>query len=196
MADHGGDVDSEDSSVEYKAPPKKTLQELQQLDQEDESLKRYKEALLGALDLKADVPFPNNPKCVVFESFTVCVEGQPDRTISLLDESSLDNPDCNRIPIPEGTSYHIEVRYYVQRDIVTGLQYEQSVHRGPLRVDHSTVMLGSYAPQRDVRVWKSEMLEAPKGVVHRGTYSIKSRFRDVDKTEYISWKWSIDVCKP
>lgn len=46
---------------------------------------------------------------------------------------ALENLRSNPIPIPEGASYHILVRYYVQRDIVTGLQYEHTVHRGPLR---------------------------------------------------------------
>lgn len=35
-------------SVNYKAPAQKTLQEIQELDKEDESLRKYKEALLGA----------------------------------------------------------------------------------------------------------------------------------------------------
>lgn len=36
-----------DSSVNYKAPAQKSLQEIQELDKDDESLRRYKEALLG-----------------------------------------------------------------------------------------------------------------------------------------------------
>lgn len=34
-------------SVNYKPPAVKTLQEIQELDQDDESLRKYKEALLG-----------------------------------------------------------------------------------------------------------------------------------------------------
>jgi len=36
-----------ESSVNYKPPAQKSLQEIQQLDEEDESLRKYKEALLG-----------------------------------------------------------------------------------------------------------------------------------------------------
>lgn len=36
-----------DSSINYKAPAQKSLQEIQELDKDDESLRRYKEALLG-----------------------------------------------------------------------------------------------------------------------------------------------------
>ncbi|OON18086.1 RHO protein GDP dissociation inhibitor [Opisthorchis viverrini] len=106
---------------------------------------------------------------------------------------ALANTTCEAIPIPEGANYHIKVNYYVQRDIVTGLQYAQSVYRGPVRVDRSSAMMGSYAPQNEVRVWKSDTFEAPKGAMHRGTYHIKSRFVDADKNEYVSWKWDIQV---
>ena len=34
-------------SVNYKTPAQKTLQEIQELDKDDESLRKYKEALLG-----------------------------------------------------------------------------------------------------------------------------------------------------
>lgn len=33
--------------VNYKAPAQKSLQEIQELDQDDESLRKYKETLLG-----------------------------------------------------------------------------------------------------------------------------------------------------
>jgi len=40
------DEDVHDSN--YQAPPEKTIEEIMAADQEDESLRRYKEALLGA----------------------------------------------------------------------------------------------------------------------------------------------------
>lgn len=36
-----------ESSVNYKPPAQKSLQEIQELDKDDESLRKYKEALLG-----------------------------------------------------------------------------------------------------------------------------------------------------
>lgn len=41
----GGNVDVESS---YQPPPQKTIEEIVAADQEDESLRKYKEALLGA----------------------------------------------------------------------------------------------------------------------------------------------------
>lgn len=37
-----------DSAVNYKPPAPKSLQEIQELDKDDESLRKYKEALLGS----------------------------------------------------------------------------------------------------------------------------------------------------
>lgn len=36
-----------EGAVNYKAPAQKSLHEIQELDKDDESLRRYKEALLG-----------------------------------------------------------------------------------------------------------------------------------------------------
>lgn len=38
----------EEHEENYKAPPQKTIEELMNLDEEDESLRKYKEALLGS----------------------------------------------------------------------------------------------------------------------------------------------------
>lgn len=41
------DDDELDGKLNYKPPPQKTLQELQELDKDDESLAKYKKSLLG-----------------------------------------------------------------------------------------------------------------------------------------------------
>lgn len=42
-----------EATVDYKAPAQKSLQEIQDLDKDDESLRRYKEALLGKASVLA-----------------------------------------------------------------------------------------------------------------------------------------------
>lgn len=41
-------ADTPDTPLNYKPPAQKTLQEIQELDQDDESLRKYKETLLGS----------------------------------------------------------------------------------------------------------------------------------------------------
>jgi len=45
----------EPEPVNYKPPAQKTLKEIQELDKEDESLQKYKKALLGARDSETGV---------------------------------------------------------------------------------------------------------------------------------------------
>ncbi|VDQ04108.1 unnamed protein product [Trichobilharzia regenti] len=167
MAEHSIDEGDWDDDVKnkYKPPEKRTLDELKSLDKEDESLQRYKQALLGAAVSTINAP---------------------------CDLSSLKS---RPVQIVEGSSYRIQVIYYVQRDIVCGLRFKQWTNRGPLRVDKVSVMLGSYGPQATPYEWKSEPEEAPKGALSRGTYHIKSQFTDDDKTDYVTWEWCINVIK-
>lgn len=45
----------EEEKVNYRPPAQKTLQEIQELDKNDESLRKYKETLLGASPVCAGV---------------------------------------------------------------------------------------------------------------------------------------------
>lgn len=49
LAELAASVDDTDTPVNYKPPAQKSLQEIQQLDQDDESLRKYKETLLGSI---------------------------------------------------------------------------------------------------------------------------------------------------
>ncbi|KAL7731859.1 hypothetical protein ACLKA6_017438 [Drosophila palustris] len=54
------DEDVHDSN--YQAPPEKTIEEIMAADQEDESLRRYKEALLGAAQAEKIIVDPNDTR--------------------------------------------------------------------------------------------------------------------------------------
>lgn len=47
--------DDLDSKLNYKPPPQKSLQELQEMDKDDESLTKYKKSLLGDVPVVAGV---------------------------------------------------------------------------------------------------------------------------------------------
>src|SRR6218665_2461896 len=76
--------DDEEITPGYKPPEKKTLQEIVAADQEDESLKKYKEQLLGgALSSNQLIIEPNNPSPVIVKSLTLVVADRPDTVIDL-----------------------------------------------------------------------------------------------------------------
>lgn len=51
MADHGDEEIAPDETPGYQPPAQKTVEEILKADAEDESLRKYKEALLGTADV-------------------------------------------------------------------------------------------------------------------------------------------------
>lgn len=80
-------------------------------------------------------------------------------------------------------------------EIVAGLKYMHAIYRKGIRVDKSGYMVGSYGPKPEVQTWSTPYEEAPKGILGRGHYTLKSRFTDDDKNDILSWEWSFDIKK-
>ena len=74
-----------DEVAGYKAPAEKSIKEILNTDQEDESLQRYKAALIGDAAAAGDglVVFPDNPNRVIVQKLALVVEGRPDKEIDL-----------------------------------------------------------------------------------------------------------------
>lgn len=62
-------------------------------------------------------------------------------------------------------------------------------------VDKTDYMVGSYGPRAEEYEFLTPMEEAPKGMLARGSYNIKSRFTDDDKTDHLSWEWNLTIKK-
>lgn len=64
-----------------------------------------------------------------------------------------------------------------------------------LTVDKAVYMVGSYGPRVEEHEFITPVEEAPKGMIVRGTYHIKSYFTDDDKTDHLSWEWNLQIKK-
>ena len=63
-------------------------------------------------------------------------------------------------------------------------------------VDKSDYMVGSYGPRPDQEYeFLTPLEEAPKGMLARGTYNMKSKFTDDDKHDHLSWDWNLTIKK-
>ena len=62
-------------------------------------------------------------------------------------------------------------------------------------VDKQSYMVGSYCPKSEAYEFTCPIDEAPKGMLARGHYNIKSKFIDDDKTVHLAWEWSMDIKK-
>lgn len=72
---------------------------------------------------------------------------------------------------------------------------DHHVHSHLLTVDTSDYMVGSYGPRPAEYDFLTTMEEAPKGILARGNYVIKSKFTDDDKHDHLSWEWNLHIKK-
>ncbi|XP_046989730.1 rho GDP-dissociation inhibitor 1 isoform X2 [Schistocerca americana] len=177
----------------YKPPPEKTIEELLEADKEDESLRKYKEALLGEAKEGKIIVDPDDPRKVIVKKLVLCVTDRPDVELDLTGD--LTQLKKQVFVIKEGVSYRIRIDFIVQREIVHGLKYVQKTYRLGVPVDKMTHMVGSYPPKTEVQSYTTPPEDAPSGMVARGSYVVHSLFTDDDKHEHLKWEWSFEIKK-
>ncbi|XP_038047611.1 rho GDP-dissociation inhibitor 1-like [Patiria miniata] len=173
---------TEELTRDYPPPKQMDLQTLQELDADDESLVKYKPALLDEggqnVLLKAMVFAPVDHKETVLD-----LTG---------DISQLKHKP---IVVKEGADYRIKLKFRVQRQIVSGLRFFYVVSRKGIRVDNANAMVGSYGPKTEEQIFQTPVDELPAGMISRGVYIVKGKFLDDDKNIYLEWEWSYSVKK-
>ncbi|XP_045571170.1 rho GDP-dissociation inhibitor 1 [Salmo salar] len=179
-----------EGGVNYKPPAQKSLQEIQELDKDDESLRKYKEALLGNAAAAAD---PNAPNVQVTRLTLMCETAPLPLTLDL--QGDLESFKKQSFVLKEGVEYKIKISFKVNKEIVSGLKYAQQTYRKGVKVDKSDYMVGSYGPRPAEYEFLTPLEEAPKGMLARGTYNIKSKFTDDDKHDHLSWEWNLNIKK-
>ncbi|KAM8773254.1 rho GDP-dissociation inhibitor 1-like [Acanthopagrus latus] len=181
---------AEPEVVNYKPPAQKSVKEIHDLDKDDESLRKYKEALLGSGCSEAD---PSLPNVQVTQMCLVC-ESAPSPLILDL-QGDLECFKKQAFILKEGVEYKIKISFKVNKEIVSGLKYVQQTYRKGVKIDKSDYMVGSYGPRPAEYDFLTTVEEAPKGVLARGNYVIKSKFTDDDKHDHLSWEWNLNIKK-
>ena len=74
--------DSGEESLSYKPPPEKSIKDIIQADQDDESLRKYKETLLGS-DADKIIVDPNDQRKVLVRSLALLVEDRDEMVLDL-----------------------------------------------------------------------------------------------------------------
>ncbi|KPP71690.1 Rho GDP dissociation inhibitor (GDI) alpha-like [Scleropages formosus] len=180
----------ETDTVNYRAPAQKSLQEIHEMDKEDESLRKYKEALLGSVSVSTDATVPN----VQVTQLTLVCDAAPS-SLSLDLQGDLESYKAQCFVLKEGVEYRIKICFKVNREIVSGLKYVQETFRKGVKIDKSDYMVGSYGPRPMEYEFLTPLEEAPKGMLARGAYNIKSKFTDDDKHDHLSWEWNLNIKK-
>jgi len=178
----------------YKPGQSKTLEELDALDKEDESLQRWKASLglgAGAAAKRGDKKVV--PQTLFLESETLPQKIVLDLTKGPVELAKLKN---NPLTIKEGVEYSLGITFLVQNQIVSGMKYIQVVKRAGIKVDKSEYMIGSFGPSPEpvTKVFAAE--ESPSGMMARsGSYVARSRIVDDDGTVWLDFEWGFKIGK-
>ncbi|XP_053561833.1 rho GDP-dissociation inhibitor 1 [Bombina bombina] len=190
LAQIAAENEEDEHSVNYKPPAQKSIKEIQELDQDDESLRKYKETLLGPVPAAVD---PKAPNVVVTKLTLVCTSAPLPLELDLTGD--LEKFKKESFMMKEGVEYRIKISFKVNKEIVSGLRYQQQTFRKGVKVDKTDYMVGSYGPRVDEYEFLTPIEETPKGMLARGCYHMKSLFTDDDKTKHLSWDWNLNISK-
>jgi len=197
MASQGDDDLVASKTEGYKVGEKKTVEEYAKLDQNDESLNRWKASLGIATGAPLAITPGDTRRCVI-QSLALEVEGRPDIVIDLTVPGSIESLKGKPFIIKEGAKFRMKANFKVQHDVLSGLKYLQVVKRKGIRVGKDEEMLGSYPPNtvdKPSYEKKFSQDEAPTGMMARGHYEAVSKFIDDDDHTHLKFEWSFDITK-
>ncbi|XP_068668607.1 rho GDP-dissociation inhibitor 1-like [Aristolochia californica] len=179
-----------ENSKNFVLGPQFTLKEQIEKDNEDESLRRWKEQLLGTVDLKR-------------------IGGTLEAEVKILDISIL-SPSRPELPLPipvapnvkglwftlkEGSRYKLKLTFCVSNNIVSGLKYSNTVWKTGVKVDSKKEMLGTFSPQLEAYVHELPEEVTPCGFFARGSYSARTKFLDDDNKCYLEVNYTFAIRK-
>ncbi|KAL7226376.1 hypothetical protein ACSBR1_021478 [Camellia fascicularis] len=197
-ADNDDDVDDDDDDHrqdggtigEFVPSPLLPLKLQIDKDKDDESLRRWKEKLLGCVE--EDLNEQMEPE-VIFHSIGIISDDFGEISTPI----PVDETKDGRVlfTLKEGSEYRLKLAFTVLHNIVSGLMYTNTVWKGGLQVDQSKGMLGTFAPQREPYVHTLDEDTAPSGVLARGMYTANLKFEDDDRRCHMELKYSFEIKK-
>ncbi|XP_059662427.1 rho GDP-dissociation inhibitor 1-like [Cornus florida] len=182
--------EEEDEETRIQVGPKCSIKEHLEKDKDDESLRRWKEQLLGSVDVNSvgEILEPD----VKILSLTILSPGRPDLVLPVPEAG---NPKGLWFTLKEGIPYSLRFSIQVSNNIVCGLRYTNTVWKTGIKVDSSKHMLGTFSPQSEPYIHEMPEETAPSGFFARGSYSARSKFIDDDDKCYLEINYTFDIQK-
>uniref|UniRef100_A0A0D9YXG6 Rho GDP-dissociation inhibitor 1 n=1 Tax=Oryza glumipatula TaxID=40148 RepID=A0A0D9YXG6_9ORYZ len=184
----------EEEDDEEKAPkaidlgPRVSIKDQLEKDKDDESLRRWKEQLLGSVDLNS-VGETLEPDVKIM-SLAILSPGRPDIFLPLPVE-----PNAKGVwfTLKEGSLYKLKFTFSVSNNIVSGLRYTNAVWKTGIKVDSHKEMLGTFCPQPEPYTYVTPEETTPSGMFARGSYSARTKFLDDDRKCYLEINYTFDI---
>ncbi|KAD7117415.1 hypothetical protein E3N88_04683 [Mikania micrantha] len=184
------DDDEEDVQGKIQIGPRRTLKEQYEADKDDESLMRWKEQLLGAVDMNS-VAETLDPEVKIL-SLAIVSPGRDDLLLQIPDNGKIKG---TWFTLKEGSHYAIKFTFQVRNNIVSGLKYKNTVWKTGLRVEKTKEMIGTFSPQQEPYTHEIHEDITPSGILARGSYSAKTKFIDDDNKCYLELNYTFDIRK-
>ncbi|KAL3850930.1 hypothetical protein ACJIZ3_012812 [Penstemon smallii] len=182
------DEDDEDTESKIELGPKCTLKELSEKDKDDESLRRWKEQLLGSVDVNS-VGETLDPEVKIL-SLAIKAPGRGDIFLPIPEAG---NPKGPWFTLKEGSRYSLKFTFQVNNNIVSGLKYKNNVWKTGIKVDSTKEMIGTFSPQAEPYTHEMPEETTPSGIFARGSYTAKTQFLDDDNRCYLELNYTFDI---
>ncbi|CAL5335608.1 unnamed protein product [Camellia sinensis] len=189
-----GNKEDEEEEARLQLGPICSIKEHLEKDKDDESLRRWKEQLLGSVDVNAaedDYGKTLEPDVKIL-SLTILCLGRPDLVLEI---PANGDPKGVWFTLKEDTCYHLRFSIQVSNNIVSGLRYTNTVWKTGLKVDSSKQMLGTFSPQAAPYIHEMPEETTPSGMFARGSYSAKTKFIDDDNKCYLEINYTFSIQK-
>lgn len=182
--------DDDDEVKKIELGPQFTLKEQIEKDADDESLRRWKEQLLGSVDVNS-VGETLEPEVKIM-SLAIKSPGRSDIILPIPMDG---NPKGLWFTLKEGSRYSLEFMFQVSNNIVSGLKYTNTVWKTAVKVDSTKEMLGTFSPQSEPYTHVLPEDTTPSGIFARGSYSARSKFADDDNKCFLEINYTFDIRK-
>eukprot|EP00270_Netrium_digitus_P007905 TRINITY_DN231_c0_g1_i1.p1 TRINITY_DN231_c0_g1~~TRINITY_DN231_c0_g1_i1.p1 ORF type:complete len:212 (-),score=42.03 TRINITY_DN231_c0_g1_i1:238-873(-) len=189
--DPGKEEEEEEDDKGFVPGKQIALKEQLEMDKDDESLTRWKEKLLGSINLADGEKV--EPE-VEFRKFIILVEDRSPIELPI-PSGKVEASKETRFTLKEGVTYRLKFEFTVRHEILLGLVYSNKVYRLGRQVDKSKVMLGAYGPQEEPYTFVTEEETAPHGMLVRGHYTAQTVFSDDDGKKHLEFAYSFDIKK-
>jgi Rho GDP-dissociation inhibitor len=126
------------------------------IDQEDESLNRWKASLGISSSPALPVTSGDTRRCII-KSLALEVEGRSDITIDLSAPGAVDKLKEKPFTIKEGAKFRMKASFVVQHDVLSGLKYLQVVKRKGIRVGKDEEMIVSVLNYFETMGWSGKV---------------------------------------
>ncbi|KAF9610518.1 hypothetical protein IFM89_022798 [Coptis chinensis] len=182
--------DDDDEERKIELGPQCTLKEQLEKDKEDESLRRWKEQLLGQVDMNS-VGETLEPEVKIL-SLAILSPGRPNLVLTVPETGK---PKGLWFTLKEGSRYNLKFSFKVTNNIVSGLRYTNTVWKTGVKVDNTKEMLGVFSPQEEPYTHVMPEETTPSGIFARGSYSARTKFIDDDNKCYLEINYTFDIRK-